>query len=120
MREIIPGEALGSWAVPPVSDCPFCAVSRLVPRAEISASSPAWEEDDNPSTATIAATPIAMPSADSDARSLRVRRPTAASRARSAGCNRAAEGATVVMMSPPGPRPAAQRGSRARAGTRCR
>ncbi len=103
MREIIPGERLGSCAVPPVSDWPFCTVSRLVPSAEISASSPAWEEDDRPRTATIAATPIAMPSADKLARSLRVRSPTADSRARSAGRSRAADGATVLMTSPPDP-----------------
>jgi hypothetical protein len=32
--------------------------------------SPAWEEEESPSTATIAATPIAMPSADRAARSI--------------------------------------------------
>src|SRR5215468_1188186 len=85
---IIAGAALGSSAVPPVRLCPFCAVSRLVPSLLISASSPACEEADRPSTATIAATPIAIPSADREARSLRVRSPTAARRARSAGRRR--------------------------------
>ena len=46
-------------------------------------SSPAWLEADRPSTATIAATPIAIPSAESPARSRRVRSPTLATRARS-------------------------------------
>ena len=43
-------------------------VSRFVPRALISASSPDSEDAESPSTATIAATPIAMPSADREAR----------------------------------------------------
>jgi len=73
--------------------CPGWTVSRLVPSAAISAFSPAADEEDSPSTATIAATPIAMPSADRPARSLRVRRPTTASRARSAIRSRAAVGA---------------------------
>ena len=75
----MPGAASGSSAMLPVKLCPFCTVSRLVPSWAISASSPAWEEADRPSTATIAATPIAIPSADRPARSLRVRRPTLAS-----------------------------------------
>jgi hypothetical protein len=45
-------------------------------------------------TATIAATPIAMPSADSPARSLRVRNPAAATPARSVGRSRAGAGAS--------------------------
>ena len=64
-----------------------------MPSLAISALRPAAEEADSPSTATIAATPIAIPSADSAARSLRVRRPTAASRARSDGRSRAGAGA---------------------------
>ena len=91
----MPGAASGSSAMSPLKPCPFCTVSRLVPSWAISASSPAWEEADRPSTATIAATPIAIPSADRPARSLRVRRPTLASRARSAGRSRAAAGAAV-------------------------
>ena len=43
------------------------------------------EDEDKPSTATMAATPMAIPSADMPARSLRVRKPTEASRPRSAG-----------------------------------
>ena len=89
----MPGAARGSSAVPPVKVCPLVTVSRLVPRPAISASSAAWEEAARPSTATIAATPIAMPSADSPARSLRVRSPTLASPARSAGRSRAAAAA---------------------------
>src|SRR6266702_2193249 len=88
-RAIMPGAASGSSAVPPVRLCPFRTVSRLVPRAAISAFSPAADDWDSPSTATIAATPIAMPSADRAARSVRAASPAAASRARSASRSRA-------------------------------
>jgi hypothetical protein len=99
-RAIIAGEASGSSAGCPVRLCPaFCTVSRLVPSAAISAFSPAAEDADRPSTATIAATPIAMPSADSAARSLRVRSPTAASRLRSVGRSRAAAGRLLARPS---------------------
>src|ERR1039458_3337868 len=99
------GAAAGSSAVPPFRLWPSCTVSRLVPRAFISASSPAWEEADRPSTATMAATPIAMPRADNPARSLRVRGPTLASRARSDGRSLAAVGAAWMLLmaaAPPG------------------
>ena len=89
----MPGAASGSSAVAPVKVCPLVTVSRLVPSWLISASSAAWEEAARPRTATIAATPIAMPSADSPARSLRVRSPTLASPARSPGRSRAGTGA---------------------------
>ena len=50
----------------------------------------------------MAAVPMAMPSADSAARSLRVRSPTVASPARSAGRSRAGAGAdAAVMIAPP-------------------
>jgi hypothetical protein len=71
----MPGAVTGSLAVAPVKVCPLVTVSRLVPRRAIWFSSAAWEEAARPRTATIAATPIAMPSADSPARSLRVRSP---------------------------------------------
>ena len=65
MRAIIPGAASGSSAVCPNSVWPLVTVSRLVPSLSISESRPAWEEAESPSTATIAATPMAIPSADS-------------------------------------------------------
>ena len=74
-------------------------VSRLVPSRLISFSSPAWEDEDNPSTATMAATPMAMPSADSPARSRRVRNPTLARRAGRGG---AAGGRSGRRRSRPG------------------
>ena len=64
MRPIMAGAALGSSAVPPVRVWPFSTTSRLVPRAEISFSRPAEADEESPRTATMAATPMAMPSAD--------------------------------------------------------
>ena len=85
MRPIMAGAALGSSAVPPVRVWPFSTTSRLVPSEEISFKSPAEAEEESPRTATMAATPMAMPSADSPARSLRVRNPTVERRPRSEG-----------------------------------
>src|SRR6266568_3471698 len=70
------------------SDWPLVTVSRLVPSRSIWASRSAWLERVMPSTETIAAMPIAMPSADSPARSGRARRPTVPTGRRSAGRNR--------------------------------
>ena len=97
-RAIMPGAAAGSSAFWPVKVCPLVTVSRLVPSCWISASSAAEEEAARPSTATIAATPIAMPSAESPARSLRVRSPTAASPARSPGLSRAGTGVAQTAV----------------------
>lgn len=52
-------------------------VSRLVRSAESVRSSSAPDEDESPTTLTMAAMPMAMPSADRKARNGRVRRPTA-------------------------------------------
>ena len=51
-----------------------------------------------PSTATIAATPIAIPSAESAERNRRVRTPIEASRARSAGRSRAGVRLTAAAV----------------------
>ena len=64
-----------------------------MPSRLISAISPACEEEDNPRTPTIAAVPIAIPSADSAARSGRARSPTLATRSPSLGRSRPACGA---------------------------
>src|SRR5258708_7145423 len=85
VRASMAGGAAGSSAGCPVRVWPGVTVSTLVPSWSIWASSPASDDADNPSTATIAATPMAMPSADKLARSLRVRNPTLATRARSPG-----------------------------------
>ena len=92
IRPIMAGAVVGSSAVAPVRLWPLLTVSRLVPSWLISSSRPAWEEADRPSTATMAATPMAIPSADSPARSFRVRSPTVESRARSESCSRSGPG----------------------------
>ena len=92
------GAAVGSSAVLPARVWPFSTTSRLVPRAEISFSSPAEADEESPRTATMAATPMAIPSADSPARSLRVRNPTVDRRPRSEGRSfRTARGSVAVM-----------------------
>src|SRR6516165_5254981 len=85
MRAILEGAAYGSSAVWPNTLWPLVTLSRFVPSAAISAFTPAAEDDDRPSTATIAATPMAMPREDRAARKRRVRRPTLATRNRSPG-----------------------------------
>ena len=69
----------------PVLDC---TTSRLVPRRSSSESRSARDESEMPSTATIAAMPMAMPRPESAARSRRVRRPMLPTRRRSRGCSR--------------------------------
>ena len=79
-------------------------------------SSPAWLEEDRPSTATIAATPIAIPSAESPARIRRVRKPTLATRARSeARSRRGARSAAPALVSGASPRRAHRAAQTARA-----
>src|ERR1700677_1124858 len=97
MREIIAGAASGSSAVLPAKLWPLVTISRFVPSLSISSSSPAWEDEDRPSTATIAATPIAIPSADSAARVRLVRSPTLATRPRSPGRSRAGTSLAGVL-----------------------
>ena len=105
-QSLLPGAAAGSSAVAPARVCPLVTVSRLVPSWEISLSSAAWEEAARPRTATIAATPMAMPRADRVARSLRVRSPMLARPTRSAGRSRAGAGADgrpgIVLTTIPG------------------
>ena len=60
-----------------------------MPRLSIVASRFAWLEAETPTTATIAPIPIAIPSADSAARSLRVRSPCSATPNSSCGGSRA-------------------------------
>ena len=79
----------GSTSLAPRNVCPGVTVSRLVPSLSIVASRFAWLEADTPTTATIAPIPIAIPSADSAARSRRVRRPWSATDSSSRGGSRA-------------------------------
>ncbi len=69
-----------------------------MPSRLISAISPACEEAESPSTATIAAVPIAIPSAESAARSGRERNPTLATRSQSRSSRRPP---LAVTASPP-------------------
>ena len=92
--------------------CPGVTVSRLVPSASISAIRFACAEADTPTTATIAPIPIAIPNADSAARSLLVRNACSAvessreggSRARGdplgAGCGRGGHSRSSETISP--------------------
>ena len=80
---------------------PLLTVSRLVPSWLISLSRPAWDEDERPRTATMAATPMAIPRADSPARSFRVRSPMVESRARSDSWSRLRVRVAVAVMTAP-------------------
>jgi hypothetical protein len=89
MCRIDPTAVSGSTALFPRNVWPGVTVSRLVPRLSISASRLAWLEADTPTTATIAPIPSAIPSADKNARSLRVRSPCSATEKSSCGGSRA-------------------------------
>ena len=97
IRPIIAGAVSGRVAAWPVSVVPLVTVSRLVPSWLISASSPAWEDEERPSTATIAAAPIAIPNADSAALTRRVVSPTLATRAMSPDLRRAWTSCVVAL-----------------------
>src|SRR4051812_48918741 len=96
MRRTIEGAASGSSSLFPRTPVPLATVRRLVPSLSISASRPACEEADRPKTATIAATPMAMPRADRAARSRRVRTPTLATRATSPSRSLAGESSSAL------------------------
>src|SRR5262249_35559536 len=90
--------------------------SVLAPSWLISAISPACEEADSPRTPTIAAVPIAIPSADSAARSGRERSPTLATRSPSSRRSRPLLALTAPLPSRyrrPPVRPAAESGEAA-------
>jgi hypothetical protein len=93
IRPTIDSESIGSSASPPVIVDPGETLSRLVPSAASVRSSSAREDEEMPTTATIAAIPIAMPSADRKARIGRVRRPTAPTLSTSRGPSRAGRSA---------------------------
>src|SRR5215208_3325624 len=85
----------------------------FVPSRSISASSPACEEEDNPRTPTIAAVLIAIPSADSAARTGRARSPTLATRSPSFSRKRPPLALMAPRPSPP-PRQSPPQGRRDR------
>src|SRR5580693_3860416 len=82
IRETMPSAVAGSSACWPEAVLAGCTVSRLASWPS-SASSPDSEELEMPSTPTMAAMPMLMPSADSPARTRRVRSPRLATRSRS-------------------------------------
>src|SRR5438128_495999 len=88
MWPIIKRAAVGSFASPPLNCRPFCTVSRFVPRRSICARRSLWLDCVIPSTPTIAATPMLIPSAESAARSRRMRSPRLASASRSPAARR--------------------------------
>src|SRR5919201_189820 len=71
MWRIVPSAVSGRTSFEPRNVWRGETVKRLVPRLSISESRLAWLEAETPTTATIAPIPIAIPSADSDALSLR-------------------------------------------------
>ena len=105
IRPIIDTASYGSTPTSPlIIDVPGETVSRFVPSAASCRSSSARLDDEIPTTAIIAAIPIAIPNADNHARSGRVRRPVAPTRSTSPGCIRAdrsdfAEGSAGVAGS---------------------
>jgi hypothetical protein len=85
---IAAGALLGRVASSPKKLSPGATVSRFVPSRSRRSSKFVFEDCEMPSTATIEAIPIAMPSAESAARRRRVRSPIEASRTRSRGSSR--------------------------------
>ena len=89
IRRIIAGAAVGSVASSPNGSLPGATCSRLVPNRSSSASRSARLEAEMPTTATIAAMPIATPSDVSSVRSRRARSPTVPSHRASVNRSRA-------------------------------
>ncbi len=95
----------GRVASSPKRVLPGPAVSRLVPSASSSRFSWARLEVEMPTTATIAAMPIAMPSAESTTRKGRARSPCPPTRNTSRGLNRPGRSAVITSPPPSGRRP---------------
>ena len=95
-REIMPLAVSGRAPSPEKPNpVPPWTVRRFVPSRSSDESRSLRDDSERPSTATIAAMPMAMPSAERAARRRRLRKPTDATRSRSPGCRelRANEGA---------------------------
>ena len=82
MVSAVVGKAASSF---PMKPPPASTTSRLVPSLSSAWSRLALDDSEMPSTDTMAAMPMAMPSADSEARSRRLRSPMDATRSRSPG-----------------------------------
>ena len=76
MRDTMPSAVVGSSVGWPKAVLPGCTVIRL-PSWPSSFSRPDFDDWEMPSTPTMAAMPMLIPSADSDARTRRLRRPEA-------------------------------------------
>src|SRR5215831_6590733 len=81
-RDTMPSAVMGSSVCCPNSVLPAWTVRRL-PSRPSSLSSPDLEDWEMPRTPTMAAMPMLMPSADSEARTLRLRSPRLPTRSRS-------------------------------------
>jgi hypothetical protein len=109
MRPAVSRASSGSVVSSPNADWPGAARSMPVPSESISANRSALLDDEMPTTATIAAMPMAMPSAVRLVRSRRLRSPIVPARSTSIGRIRLppterAEptgGAMAVMRRPP-------------------
>ncbi len=96
IREIIPTDSSGSFAVAPSSVLPGATVNRLVPSRFSSRLSSPWLDEEMPTTETMAAMPMAIPSADRTTRVGRVRSPARPTRTTSRGPSRAGD-STALM-----------------------
>ena len=82
MRDTMPSEVVGSSVCWPKAVLAGCTVRRL-PSRPSSFSRPDLDDWEMPSTPTMAAMPMLMPSADSEARTRRLRSPRLPTRSRS-------------------------------------
>src|SRR5579864_5551266 len=82
MRDTMPSEVAGSSVAWPKAELPAWTVRRF-PSRPSSLSRPDLEDWEMPSTPTMAAMPMLIPSADSDARTRRLRKPRLPTRSRS-------------------------------------
>ena len=82
-RDTVPSAVTGSSVAWPATVLPGCTVIRL-PSPPSSFTRPDFDDWEMPRTPTMAAMPMLIPSADNDARTLRLRSPRLPSRSRSA------------------------------------
>src|SRR5262245_28340458 len=98
MRPIIARASVGSVASSPKMVWPGATRSRFVPRRSSVAIRSPFDESEIASTETMAAMPMAIPRADSAARSRRVRRPMPPTRRTSAGRSREDANSTLAHL----------------------
>ena len=98
MRDTMPSAVAGSSVGWPKAVLPGCTVIRL-PSWPSSFSRPDFDDWEMPSTPTMAAMPMLIPSADSDARTRRLRSPRLPTRSRSRAGQPGAAGVGVTNPS---------------------